>query len=141
MIVGFTRRFGAGRVHAVCLVLSGLGMMSMPQMTSSAWLFLPAIGVGLGWGSIMANPYVMLARSVPAERTGVYMGIFNMLIVIPLMLGGFLVSQTYHLVFGGDPRLVLGAAGVLMVLAALATLRVKVPDLKESNAVPLASAH
>ena len=127
-MVRYTQRFGAAKVHAFCLVMSGLGMLLMPHMTSEYWLLLPAVGVGLGWASIMGNPYVMLARSVPPERTGVYMGIFNMFIVIPLMLGGFIVSQLYNGVFAGDPRHVLMTAGVFMLVAALATLRVKVPD-------------
>jgi maltose/moltooligosaccharide transporter len=127
IMVRFTQKFGAAKVHAICLCLSGLGMMAMPQMSTSAALFIPAIGVGLGWASIMGNPYVMLARSVPPERTGVYMGIFNMFIVIPLLLGGAVISMLYNHVFGGDPRNVLVMAGVLMILAAAATLRVKVP--------------
>jgi maltose/moltooligosaccharide transporter len=128
LMVGYTRRYGAPKVHALCLTLSGVGMWFIPQIQSQAWLFLPAVGVGLGWASIMGNPYVMLARSVPPERTGVYMGIFNMFIVIPLLLGGFIVNQLYDTVFAGDPRNVLMVAGVLMGCAALATLRVKVPD-------------
>ena len=126
LMVRYTQRFGAPKVHAICLLLSGLGMLFLPQMKSEYWLFLPAIGVGLGWASIMGNPYVMLASVVPPERTGVYMGIFNMFIVIPLLLGGFIISQIYNSVFAGDPRNVLMTAGVLMVLAAIATLRVKV---------------
>ncbi|PUE09671.1 MFS transporter [Limnohabitans sp. WS1] len=128
LMVRYTQRFGAPKVHAVCLTLSGLGMWFLPQIDSYAWLFLPAVGVGLGWASIMGNPYVMLARSVPPERTGVYMGIFNMFIVIPLLIGAGLMSLMYDGVFGGDPRNVLMTAGVLMICAAVATLRVKVPD-------------
>lgn len=127
-MVRYTKRFGAPRVHAVCLILSGIGMWCIPQIDSYALLFLPAVGVGLGWASIMGNPYVMLARSVPPERTGVYMGIFNMFIVIPLLIGGGLMALMYDAVFGGDPRNVLMTAGAMMVCAAVATLRVKVPD-------------
>jgi maltose/moltooligosaccharide transporter len=76
----------------------------------------------------MGNPYIMLARSIPPERAGVYMGIFNMFIVIPLLLGGALLSFMYDRVFAGDPRHVLMAAGVLMLCGAVATLRVKVPE-------------
>jgi maltose/moltooligosaccharide transporter len=57
-------------------------MLALPGLTSKALLFIPMIGVGLGWASIMGNPYVMLAGSVPPEGTGVYMGIFNMFIVV-----------------------------------------------------------
>ena len=140
-MVRYTQRFGAAKVHALCLTLSGLGMMAMPHMVSPAWLFLPAVGVGLGWASIMGNPYVMLARSVPPERTGVYMGIFNMFIVIPLMLGGAVISVLYNNVFEGDPRNVLVMAGVLMVLAAGATLRVKVPAAHDAATLPAAAGH
>jgi maltose/moltooligosaccharide transporter len=141
IMVRYTQRFGAARVHALCLVMSGLGMWFMPQMPSEPWLFLPAVGIGLGWASIMGNPYVMLARSVPPERTGVYMGIFNMFIVIPLMVGGFIVSQLYNNVFGGDPRHVLMAGGVLMLLAAAATLRVQVPDGEAPASLPTGAGH
>ena len=140
-MVRYTLRFGAAKVHAFCLTMSGLGMLLMPHMASEHWLLLPAVGVGLGWASIMGNPYVMLARSVPPERTGVYMGIFNMFIVIPLMVGGFLVSQLYNSVFAGDPRHVLMTAGVFMLLAALATLRVKVPDGQEPAAAASGTGH
>ena len=53
---------------------------------SAAWAEheLPALGLGIGWASIMGNPYIILASSIPPERTGVYMGIFNMMIVIPM---------------------------------------------------------
>jgi maltose/moltooligosaccharide transporter len=127
VMVPFTRKLGAGRVHAFCLTVSGLGMMAIPQMSSEAWLFLPAIGVGMGWASIMGNPYVMLASSVPPERTGVYMGIFNMMIVIPLLLVAATLPLVYDTWLQGDPRNVMVLAGVLMLFGALATLRVQVP--------------
>jgi maltose/moltooligosaccharide transporter len=59
---------GAKPVHAVCLVLAGLGMWAIPSIRDKAWLFVPMIGVGLAWASIMGNPYVLLASSIPPER-------------------------------------------------------------------------
>ena len=81
-----SRRFGPARVHAACLVLAGLGMLALPHVTEKAWLFPPAIGIGVGWASIMGNPYTILAGAIPPERTGVYMGVFNMMIVVPMLL-------------------------------------------------------
>ena len=133
VMVPFTRRLGAGRVHAFCLTVSGLGMMAIPQMSTETWLFLPAIGVGMGWASIMGNPYVMLASSVPPERTGVYMGIFNMMIVIPLLLVAATLPLVYDTWLQGDPRNVMVLAGGLMLLGALATLRVKVPQAQATS--------
>ena len=135
VMVPFTRKLGAGRVHAFCLTVSGLGMMAIPKMSSEAGLFLPAIGVGMGWASIMGNPYVMLASSVPPERTGVYMGIFNMMIVIPLLLVAATLPLVYDTWLQGDPSNVMVLAGVLMLFGALATLRVQVPKADATTAL------
>ena len=127
-MVPFTRRFGAGRMHAFCLTMAGLGMLWLPNIHDRALLFVPMIGVGLGWASIMGNPYVMLARSIPPERTGVYMGIFNMFIVIPMLIQSVTLPLFYRPLLGGDPRHVLMLAGALLIAAAVATLFVRVPE-------------
>lgn len=127
-MVPFTRRFGAKWMHALCLTAAGFGMMAIPGIHDRWWLLLPMIGVGMGWGSIMGNPYVMLARSIPPARTGVYMGIFNMMIVIPMLIQSFTLPLYYHSLLGGDPRNVVVLAGVLLLAAAVATMFVKVPE-------------
>lgn len=126
LMVGMVKQYGAKFVHAACLVAAGLAMMAIPGATSQSALWLPMIGIGLGWGSIMGNPYIMLAHSIPPERTGVYMGIFNMFIVIPMLLQifSFWAFDLYDNLLGGDPRNVLYLAGVFMLLGAAATLRI-----------------
>ena len=124
-MVPLAKRIGAGIVHAICLTLGGIGMLVLPEISDKWLLFLPAVGIGLAWGSIMGNPYIILAGSIPAERTGVYMGIFNMMIVIPMLLLAATLPFAYDTVLEGDPRNVLRLAGVLMVLAALSVLWVK----------------
>ncbi|OGA97983.1 MAG: sugar transporter [Burkholderiales bacterium RIFCSPHIGHO2_12_FULL_69_20] len=126
-LVPFARRFGAQKMHAACLTAAGLGMLAIPGIQQKAWLFVPMIGVGLGWASIMGNPYVMLARCIPPERTGVYMGIFNMFIVIPMLIQSVTLPLYYKPLLGGDARNVILLAGALLICAAVATLFVKVP--------------
>jgi maltose/moltooligosaccharide transporter len=133
-MVPFTRRFGAGKMHAFCLTMAGLGMLALPGIHNKALLFVPMIGVGLGWASIMGNPYVMLARSIPPERTGVYMGIFNMFIVIPMLIQSFTLPLYYRAWLGGDARNVITLAGALLIAAAVATLFVKVPPAQDDAA-------
>ncbi|MDR6626889.1 MFS transporter [Caulobacter segnis] len=121
-MVPFTRRYGAPVMHAFCLLAAGLGMFAIPHVADKAWLFLPAIGVGLGWASIMGNPYIILSESIPPERTGVYMGIFNMMIVTPMLLNAVTMPLYFDSLLGGDPRRVLMLCGVLMGAAALCVL-------------------
>lgn len=124
MMMPLIRRIGPRKVHALALVAGGLGMLAIPQMTSVGMLFPAAVGVGICWGSIMGTPYVMLARSIPPERTGVYMGIFNMMIVIPMLINAATFPFYYEPLLGGDARNALMLAGALLFCAALAVLRV-----------------
>ena len=78
-------------------------MLALPYVDNKAMLFLPAIGTGIAWGSIMGNPYVILANAIPAERTGVYMGIFNMMICAPMLVFAGTMTFIYEPVLGGDP--------------------------------------
>jgi len=123
-MVPFARRHGAKPVHAVCLVASGIGMLAVPLAPSEAWLFAPMIGIGLGWGSMMGNPYIMLANAIPPARTGIYMGIFNIFIVIPMLIESVTMPLLYPLL-GRDPRAVLMLAGTLMLAGAAATMMVR----------------
>ena len=125
-LIGYT---GPRKVHAAALVAGGIGMVFIPQMTEAVWLFPAAIGVGICWGSIMGTPYVMLASCIPPRRTGVYMGIFNMMIVIPMLLNAATFPFYYGPWLGGDARNALMLAGVLLVCAAVAVMRVRDEEL------------
>ena len=79
----------------------------------------------MAWASIMGNPYILLAGSIPPERAGVYMGIFNMFIVIPMIIQALTLPLFYHSALGGQPENVIRLAGALLLCAAVAVLFVK----------------
>ena len=135
-MVPLAKRMGPGPLHALCLMLGGLGMLALPFVDNKAMLFLPAIGTGIAWGSIMGNPYAILANAIPAERTGVYMGIFNMMIVIPMLLFAFTMGTldlgfvkfgfgAYDQLLGHQPGNVLMLSGLCLIAAALSVLFVR----------------
>jgi maltose/moltooligosaccharide transporter len=135
-LVPITRRFGPKRTHAACVAVAGVCMLSIPLIREPALLFLPMVGMGLAWASMMGNPYIMLAGCIPAERTGVYMGIFNMFIVIPMIIQIFTLPLFYKAGLGGNPENVIRLAGVLMLCAAVAVLRVKPGTEKAAAGTP-----
>jgi maltose/moltooligosaccharide transporter len=124
-LVPLVRRMGPKWMHFACLGLAGLGMLAIPESHAPPMLFVLMIGVGLAWGSIMGNPYVMLAGSIPAQRTGIYMGIFNMFIVIPMMIQIFTLPLFYGSLLAGRPENVIRLAGALLLCAATAVLFVR----------------
>jgi maltose/moltooligosaccharide transporter len=124
-LIPVARRFGPQLTHFACLVAAGCGMLAIPEIHDQKLLFIPMIGIGLAWASIMGNPYVMLASSIPPQRVGVYMGIFNMFIVIPMIIQIITLPLYYKTLLHGNPENVIRLAGTLMICAAIATLFVK----------------
>jgi maltose/moltooligosaccharide transporter len=124
-MIPIVRRIGPKPMHAFCLLAAAAGMWALPEIRDKAWLFVPMVGVGLAWASIMGNPYVMLAGSIPPERAGVYMGIFNMFIVIPMLIQMMTLPLIYNSLLGGQPDNVIRLAGTLLACAAVAVLFVK----------------
>jgi maltose/moltooligosaccharide transporter len=146
-MVPLSKRFGPKMMHMISLAAVGLSMLylpsitggpattgavaglfnslSMPQIANNIALVIPAIGLGLGWASIMGNPYIILAGSIPPERTGVYMGIFNMMIVIPMLINGLTFPIIYKYLLGGDARNAIMFGGVLLLCAAVTMIWVK----------------
>lgn len=122
LLIAVVNRFGARLIHALCLTVSGIAMLLIPGMETKAGLFVLMIGIGVGWAGMMGNTYVMLADSIPPERYGVYMGIFNMFIVIPMLIETLTMPLIYDPVLGGDPRNALMLGGGLMILGAVATM-------------------
>jgi maltose/moltooligosaccharide transporter len=105
-------------VHAICLTLGGLGLISTMFATNPYFLIIGMIGVGIAWASILAMPYVILAGAIKPERMGVYMGVFNLFIVIPQIVMSFLIPRIYDSVLGGNSLNVVILGGVSMIIAA-----------------------
>ena len=125
LLIPIVKRLGPSVSHAICLSAAGIGMMVIPNTSSQAIIFTSMVGIGLAWASIMGNPYVMLADCIPEEKSGVYMGIFNMFIVIPMIIQIFTLPFYYDSLLGSKPQHVILLAGGLMMIAALLSLRIK----------------
>ncbi|MEB3415686.1 MFS transporter [Alteriqipengyuania sp. WL0013] len=137
-LIPVVRKLGARSVHAFCLTASGIAMLLIPGVDTPAMLFALMLGIGIGWAGMMGNTYVMLADAIPPQRNGIYMGIFNMFIVIPMLIQTLTMPLFYEPLLGGDPRNVLLLGGALMILGAVATMFVDagrpVPKVMQARA-------
>jgi len=111
-------------VHAVSLVCGGIGLLSVYLIKSPNFLLLSMVGVGIAWASILSMPYAILSGALPANRMGVYMGIFNFFIVIPEIIASLTFQPLVKYVFHNNPLYVVMLGGACMLVAALLTLRV-----------------
>jgi maltose/moltooligosaccharide transporter len=139
-LVGLARKYSAKYVHVVCLFIAALSLFILPAMENRYLLFAPMIGFGVAWASMMGVPYIMVVSSVPKERYGVYMGIVNMMIVIPMILQTLSFGWVYKNFLGSDPNLAITFAAALLLLAAFAMLRIKEPRVElEDTPMPMAA--
>jgi len=116
---------GRRLTHALCLGAGALGLLSVAVIHDKHWLLLSMTGVGIAWASILAMPYALLSASLPAARTGVYMGIFNFFIVIPEILASLGFGWVMLHLLDNDRLAAVVAGGAFLALAALLVLRVQ----------------
>jgi maltose/moltooligosaccharide transporter len=94
-------------------------------------LLIPMIGVGIAWAAILAMPYAMLAGSLPADKTGIYMGIFNFTIAAPQIISALTAGLILKYVFDNVAINIIVLAGVLMLCAAISVFFVKETERQE----------
>ena len=119
-------KYSSRRVtHFVSLLCGGLGLISIFFVNEPNFLIFSMVGVGIGWASILSIPYAMLSGSLPPEKMGYYMGVFNFFIVIPQIIAATVLGFILEAIFGGQSIYILVFGGVCMIIAALLSLRVR----------------
>ena len=145
LLIPIARKLGAKQLHFISLALGGVGLLIMPLLNDSSILFtfpfgdgiavtqiyLFSFGLGITWASMMAMPYQMLAAAIPSDKTGVYMGIFNMFIVIPMIIQIFSMQYFVYDLLGQNPVNVIRLAGSFLILGGIFSLFVSQPKTVE----------
>ena len=135
-MIPIAKKIGAKKLHFTSLLIGGIGLICMPLLNDSDILFvLPfgdgievsqiylfSFGLGITWASMMAMPYQMLAASIPSGKTGIYMGIFNMFIVIPMIIQIFSVQYFIYDLLGQNPINIIRLAGIFIILGGVFSL-------------------
>ncbi len=131
-------RFGGKKVHAGTLALAGISLALLSQIDNQWLTLVPMIGLGICWASMVGVPYLMVASMVPREKTGVYMGILNMMIVVPMLIQTLTFGWIFENLLDSRGTLAILLAGALLGCAALAMLWVNPPRAdEESTVMPL----
>jgi len=125
VLPGIADRFGRVLTHAICLSLGAAGLIFVGFAPDKYWLLLSMTGVGIAWASILSMPYAMLASTLPPNKMGVYMGIFNFFIVLPEIIAtlGFGWIMEHWLNNNRISAVMLG--GALLGLAAILCLQIR----------------
>ncbi len=124
-LVRLAQKYGPKQVHAFCLLLAAIGLMALPYISQQYATIIPMIGLGIAWASIMGVPYILAVPCIPANKYGVYMGIINMMIVIPMFIQTISFKFIYNNFLNKNPNNAILFAGVFLLIASVLTLRIK----------------
>jgi maltose/moltooligosaccharide transporter len=127
VLPNLAKKLGKVRTHMICLLCGAAGYISFLFIRDPQLLLLSEIGVGIAWASILAMPYAILASALPQAKLGIYMGLFNIFIVVPQLLVATVMGSIMKAYFPTEPIWTMLFAAIVMGLAALAMLRVKEP--------------
>lgn len=136
-LVWMAKKFSPKKVHIICLLMAGIALLAFPQIENKYLLFVPMAGFGIAWASMMGIPYLMVVNDIPKEKYGVYMGIINMMIVIPMILQTTTFGWVLNNFLGNDSGKAISFAGVLLLMACAATLLIK--DVKPEEEIQAVS--
>ena len=115
------RKINRKYVHMFSLFLGGLGFISM-YYASPENLKYCFVLIGLAWGSILSMPYAMLSSSVDPKKMGMFMGIFNMFIVIPQIIAALGGINFVSGLLGEKAINAMTVAGISLIIAGLCNL-------------------
>lgn len=119
------RKIGRVTTHVVCLIIGGLGLMSMYAFKDPNLLLVSMTAIGIAWASLLTMPYAILSSAVSHKKMGVYMGMFNLFVVIPQILASAILGLLVRTVFHGHAIYAIVLGGAAMVLSGLLMAFVK----------------
>jgi maltose/moltooligosaccharide transporter len=125
-LVPLTLKYGGKKIYAVSLAGTGLALFAIPYINDSLLVLVPMVLFGVGWAAMMGIPYTMVSKVVPQDRRGVYMGILNMMIVIPMGIETLTFGPIYKYLLGGSAINAMLFAGVFFSIAAILAMRLSV---------------
>jgi maltose/moltooligosaccharide transporter len=135
VLLVIAKKLNAKFIHCVCLLLGALTMFALTIFTSKISLAFSMVGLGIAWASMMGIPYLIVTSSIPRQQFGVYMGIINMLIVIPMLIYTISFGNIFRDLLNRNAVLAIQLAGVMLIIAAFFTLLLK-PKIININSIP-----
>tara|TARA_R110000744_G_scaffold50555_1_gene109231 strand:- start:14664 stop:15983 length:1320 start_codon:yes stop_codon:yes gene_type:complete len=127
-LVPLSVKYGGKKIYALSLVGTAISLFAIPFIEDPILVLVPMVLFGIGWAAMMGIPYTMVSKVVPQERRGVYMGILNMMIVIPMGIETLTFGPIYKYLLGGNAVNAMLFAGAFFVIAAVFAMRLNVND-------------
>jgi maltose/moltooligosaccharide transporter len=143
VLMRVTKYTGPKLMHTLCLAIGAVGLLTIPLMTEKYGLLFSMTGIGIAWASILSMPYAMLTPSLPKEKIGVMMGMFNLFIVFPQVIASSVLGKVIEIFFANKPMNAMIIGGVCFAIASVTTIFVVTykKNTTGDDAINVASGH
>lgn len=138
-LVPLTLKFGGKKIYALSLLGTAVALFAIPYISDPTLVLIPMVLFGIGWAAMMGIPYTMVSKIVPQDRRGVYMGILNMMIVIPMFIQTLSFGPIYKYILGDNAVNAMLFAGVFFAISAFLASRLNVPKTTIDTDVEVAN--
>ena len=138
-LVPLTLKFGGKKIYALSLLGTAVALFAIPYISDPTLVLIPMVLFGIGWAAMMGIPYTMVSKIVPQDRRGVYMGILNMMIVIPMFIQTLSFGPVYKYILGDNAVNAMLFAGVFFTISAFLASRLNVPKTAIDTDVEVAN--
>lgn len=126
LLIPFALKYSSKNVYVFCLLATGISLLILPLIQNEYLILLPMVLFGIGWAAMMGLPYSMVSSSIPSNKRGVYMGVINMMIVIPMLIQTVTFGFIYKNFLGNNPSNAIVMAGILFLISSFSVTLIKV---------------
>lgn len=130
-LVPLTLKYGGKKIYAASLFCTAVAMFLVPNITDTTLILVPMVLFGIGWAAMMGIPYTMVSKIVPQCKRGIYMGILNMMIVIPMAIETLTFGPIYKYILDNNAVYAIFFAGVFFAISAILALRLNPKQAQE----------
>ena len=125
-------KFGRVKVHAVALACTAAGYVGILAFGFSPWaIYLWMAVVGIGWASTISLPFAIMSQKIDQDKMGLYMGLFNLSVVLPQLVASFGVGEAVEAV--DDKGLLFIICAGTVAFSSLAWFMVKEPEDEQTE--------
>lgn len=133
-----TERFGRVKTHWASLALMAVAYVGVLLVGSTPYVIYACMAVaGIGWGAIVSLPFAIMSQKIDQGRMGMYMGLFNLSVVLPQLVASLGVGQAVSET--ADKGLIFIICAATLAISAFAWTFVKDDAGAGSNETPAAS--
>lgn len=118
------KRKGMTMTHTNAILLMALGYAAIYFFGSNITIFFISLAiVGIGWASLVSLPFAIMSEKVDQTKMGLYMGIFNLSVVLPQLVASFKMGEVVNA--AADKSIIFAICAICLAISGVLWFSVK----------------